>query len=428
MSKETSTTTPELERSAPDAELGPMVETVDAGSNVELEQVEGEGEAVVLDDALWEQLIELTDGAVAPCYQCGVCTATCPWGTVREQPLNVRSMMRQAQVGLFEGNHDLWLCTACSQCEAYCPRGVPIADVFRALRQLAWERREVPDGLPSVLWSVYWNNNPWEQPPSQRSQWLVNGRPASYDPERHEYLLYIGCTSSYDRRAQNVARSVVSLLEAAGISYGVLGDDEPCCGESVLSMGHRPYFDELAAKASTRFLKRGVKKMVVVSPHCYDVFVNHYPELNDQIEIQHYTQLLAALVAEGKLVFGAAEGLTTTFHDPCLLGRANGEYQAPRQVLDAIPAMARVEMQHTGVDSLCCGGGGGRMWLETEAGQRFSDLRVREAVEAGASLMVTACPSCIACLEDSVKSERLELEVMDVAELAASVLTERAGE
>jgi Fe-S oxidoreductase len=343
---------------------------------------------------------------------------------VREEALSVRTMMRQAQLGLFDGNEDLWLCTACSQCEAYCPRGVPIAEVFRGLRYLAWERRQLLEGLPAVLWSVYWNNNPWFQPPSQRTQWSKNGRLQTFDAEQHEYLLYIGCTSSYDRRAQNVARSVLSVLEAAGVSFGVLGDEEPCCGESVLSMGHTPYFDEVADKATAVFERHGVEKIIAISPHCYDVFINHYEGLKGKTEVHHYTQILAELVAEGRLELEPAPGLTATFHDPCFLGRRNNEYQAPRQVLAAIPDIELVEMEHTGVDSLCCGGGGGRMWMETEAGERFSDLRVQEAVGVGASVVVTACPSCIACLEDSVKSEGLKLEVMDVAELAASKLSD----
>jgi Fe-S oxidoreductase len=246
----------------------------------------------------------------------------------------------------------------------------------------------------------------------------------AFDAAQHEYLLYIGCTSSYDRRAQNVARSLLSVLEAAGVSFGVLGDEEPCCGEAVLSMGHAPYFDEVAEKATAIFEKHGVKKIIAVSPHCYDVFRNHYEGLKGKIEVHHYTQLLAELVAEGRLELNSAPGLKATFHDPCLLGRGNGEYQAPRQVLSAIPEIELVEMAHTEIDSLCCGGGGGRMWMETEAGERFSDLRVQEAVDAGASVVVTACPSCIACLEDRVKSEGLSLEVLDVAELAASRLHE----
>ncbi len=387
----------------------------------------GETDPLVLDDALWDELLEITDGAAAPCFQCGVCTAACPWGLVKQEPLSVRTMMRMAQVGLLDENERLWLCTTCGQCEAYCPRGVPVAQVFRGLRQIAWERRVVLEGLPSVLWSLYWNNNPLFQPPSHRSQWVENGKLPSFDPEQHEVLFYVGCTSSYDRRAQAVARSLTALLDAAGVSYGMLGDDEPCCGEAALSLGHLPYFHEIAANTAQVFQDRGVARLVTVSPHCYDVFRNHYPRYQEAFEPLHYTQYLADLLTDGQLKLEGALDLRAAFHDPCFLGRRNGEYDAPREVLRAIPGLELVEMEHSGVDGLCCGGGGGRMWMETAAGERFSDLRVQEAVDAGVDVMVTACPSCIACLEDSVKAQGIaSLKVMDVAELAALSLGEHA--
>ena len=122
-------------------------------------------EAIVVDDELWEELIALTDGAASACFQCGVCTAICPWGLVKEETVSVRTLMHEAQLGLSNANDSLWLCTSCAQCEAYCPRGVSIVEAIRGLRYLAWQRRNTPRGLPSVLWSVYWNNNPWSQPP-----------------------------------------------------------------------------------------------------------------------------------------------------------------------------------------------------------------------------------------------------------------------
>lgn len=199
-------------------------------------------DVVVIDDEVWEEIVALTGGAAAACYQCGVCTATCPWGLARDEPILVRALLRQAQLGLAPGCDGLWLCTTCAQCEAYCPRGVSIVDVFRGLRSLAWERRQVPRGLPSLLWSVYWNNNPWSQPPSQRSAWARSLDLPTFDPARHEILFYVGCTSAYDGRGRKVARSLARLFDAAGVAFGVLGDDEPCCGEAVLSAGHIPYF------------------------------------------------------------------------------------------------------------------------------------------------------------------------------------------
>ncbi|MEW5871945.1 MAG: (Fe-S)-binding protein [Chloroflexota bacterium] len=388
-----------------------------------------EAEYTLLDDDTWEELIQLTDGAAALCYQCGVCTAACPWGLVRDQPLSVRTLMRQAQLGLCNGDESLWLCTTCAQCEPYCPRGVHIADVFRGLRAIAWERRAVEPGLPSLLWSIFWNDNPWSQPPTQRSAWAKNldlpGKLPAFDPQVHEILLYVGCTASYDRRAQQIARALARVLHTAGVSFGYLGDDEPCCGEAALSVGHKPYFQEIAQATTQRLQGKGVTCLVTVSPHCYDVFKNHYPSPDGQpaFTALHYTQYLAQLLEQGRLKFPASQpARRVTFQDPCYLGRHNQEYAAPRQVLSAIPGLELVEMPHSQVDGLCCGGGGGRMWLETAPGERFSDLRVSEAAQT-APLLVTACPFCIVCLEDSAKLAKLEhLAVLDVAEIASMAL------
>jgi Fe-S oxidoreductase len=378
---------------------------------------------LLIDDALWERLIELTGGAAASCYQCGTCTAICPWGLVRQEHLSVRTLMHKAQIGLFNGNADLWLCTTCAQCEAQCPRGVKISEVFRGLRALAWERREVEGGLPSLLWSVFWNQNPWSQPPSRRADWSKGIEMPIFDPGQHEILLYIGCTSSYDWRAQKIARALVQVLNVAGVSFGYLGYGEPCCGESVLSLGHKPYFQEIAEHTARLFREKGISRLVAISPHCYDVFKNYYPLVNEEFQPVHYTQYLAELIEQGRLKFGHTLKARITFQDPCYLGRHNGEYGAPRRVLFAIPGVELVEMPKTRADGLCCGGGGGRLWLETMPGERFSDLRVQEASQTGAQTLATACPFCIVCLEDSAKVMRLEhLRTLDVAEIAAMAL------
>jgi len=382
---------------------------------------------LTVDDEAWTQLIELTDGAAAPCFQCGTCTAVCPWGTVHGEPVSIRRLIRQAQLGLMVDEQNPWLCTACGQCETYCPRGVPIVEVIQGLRYLSWERRRLPEGLPSVLWSVYWNNNPLAQPPSERSQWAKELELADFDPEQHEILLYIGCTASYDRRAQRVGRALVALLRAAGVSFGYLGDEEPCCGETVLNLGHKPFFEETIQRAAQLFRARGVGKLVTVSPHCYDVFRNHWPGEYGELEAMHYTQYLAWLIEEGRLEMARPVETRVTYHDPCFLARHNGEVAGPRQVLQSIPGLTLAEMGRSGPDTLCCGGGGGRMWLETKAGERFADGRIQEALSTGATILATACPFCIACLEDSLKGlKERELTVMDVAEIAALSLVQEA--
>lgn len=378
----------------------------------------------IVDDSRWDELMELTGGAAAICYQCGSCTATCPWGLLSEETVSIRSLIRAAQLGLKAETKDLWLCTTCSQCEANCPRGVAIADVILGLRQMAWNDRQPPAGFPSLLWSIYWNNNPWTQPPSYRSSWSGDLNLPCFDASAHQILLYIGCTASYDRRAQMIARAVVSLLRAAGVSFGVLEDDEPCCGEAALSIGHKHYYQELAEQAATTFKENSVERLVTISPHCYHAFKHANPGLAGKVHVSHYTTLIARYIDEGRLVFQGQEPHCATFHDPCYLARHDGEVDSARRILRAIPGLELVEMPRSRHETLCCGAGGGRMWLETDSGMRFSDLRVREASGTGASLLATACPFCLICLEDSVKGNRLSgIRVMDVAEIAAAAAT-----
>lgn len=388
-----------------------------------IEEITEKYDVVIIDDDRWEELVKLTNGAAAQCYQCGTCTAVCPWGLVRGETVSVRKMMRQAQIGLSNGDEDLWLCTTCGQCETYCPRGVNITEVFRGLRNAAWNRGKPEEGLPTLLWSVYWNNNPWSQAPSHRSKWAADLNLPKYDSDIHEVLYYIGCTSSYDQRAQKVARSLVKIFESADTSFGVLGDDEPCCGEAVMNVGHRPYFNEIVDKNSNFFEKNNVTQMITVSPHCFDVFANHYPKTNPNFNPQHYTQYLSQLILEERLNFKTELNFKITFQDPCYLSRHNNEVDAPRIIINTLPGVEFVEMEQFGKDTLCCGGGGGRMWLETEASERFADIRIKQAVETGSNILATACPSCISCLEDSVKAQKIEgLKVMDIAEIAVLAL------
>lgn len=378
---------------------------------------------LTIDDELWEELMELTQGSIAPCFQCGVCTATCPWGIVREEVFSVRTLIRKAQLGLLDGFDALWTCTSCAQCEASCPRNVPIAQVIRGMRYLLWKRRNLLEGLSTTLWSLFWNNNPWSQPPSQRTQWAKNLDLPIFDAAQHEILLYIGCTPSYDRRAQQIAYALINILRKSEVAFGILGDDEPCCGEAVLSLGHQPYFEELAAISWQTFQDNDVSRIVTISPHCYNVFLNHYPNGTQGFEPLHYTQFLRDLLQEGRSDFNQPVDHKITFHDPCFLGRWNQEYEAPRQVLDSIPGITLVEMERHGPDALCCGGGGGRMWMETPIGERFSDIRAKEAESTGAAIIATSCPFCIACLEDSIKAQKIEnFEVLDIAEIVAKAI------
>ncbi|MFN2158736.1 MAG: (Fe-S)-binding protein [Anaerolineales bacterium] len=389
----------------------------------------------LIDEALWEKINERASGSANLCFQCGECTAVCPWGIVKEGSLKVRSILRGAQLGVEDWDKEIWLCTNCIQCQSYCPRGVQIGDIFQALRSLSWENREVEPGLPSMLWSIYWNDNPWSQPPSERFNWARGANIPEFDCQEHEFLLYIGCTSAFDNRLQKVAQALARVLTAFGVSFGCLGVNEPCCGESIKSVGHNPYFRETAESTARIFTSAGVRKLMTLSPHCYDVFKNHYRTVlqEESFEVFHYTQVLAELLENGKVSIPAGfidralennyswidpDGVTITFQDPCYLGRRNNEFQAPRTLILGIPGINLIEMENHMQDGLCCGGGGGRMWLETPSGERFSDIRIKQALETGASILATACPFCLVCLEDSLNAlGKKNLFVLDIAEI-----------
>ena len=315
----------------------------------------------------------------------------------------------------------MWWCTTCRACEEQCPRGVPIADVMLALRRLAWQDRSVPEGLSPVMWALHWDGNPWRRPPSQRTVW-ARGVNINRFQRSDEILFYVGCTASYDNRSQRVARALAGIFGTVGVSFGTLGDEEPCCGDAAYALGQHDYMKQIVQRNAERFAEEGVQRVVTVSPHCQDMFLNQYPPI-EGFQPLHYTQYLAQLIQEGRLGFEAEFKIKATFHDPCYLGRRNGIYDPPRDVLAAIPGLELVEMPQSRADALCCGGGGGRMWIETKVGERFSDLRVREALDTRAEVLVTACPHCIACLEDSLKQTDSPMRVMDVAEVVVGALS-----
>jgi Fe-S oxidoreductase len=211
----------------------------------------------------------------------------------------------------------------------------------------------------------------------------------------------------------------VGLLRAAGVPFGTLGDDEPCCGDPARSLGNDAYFERIAAATAAQFKEAGAASIVTVSPHCYDTFASHYGAAGDQFQVRHYSQLARDLIAEGRISFSGLEQGSATFHDPCYLARHHDETEAPRAVLGAIPGLELTEMVRSRADTLCCGGGGGRMWMETPADERFATARAREAAATGASYLVTTCPHCISCLEDGVSvAGTRDLKVIDLAELA----------
>jgi Fe-S oxidoreductase len=236
-----------------------------------------------------------------------------------------------------------------------------------------------------------------------------------------------------ETRAQTIARSFSAVLNHAGVPFGTLGRKEPCCGDIARRAGEDGLFEINREDCTALFEDHGISRVVTSSPHCFHTFKNtyaHYGVLEDEaarvsFDVQHYTDVLAQLVAEGRLKFKQELPLTVTFHDPCYLGRHNRIFDAPRKVIQAIPGIRFKEMVHHGPDSLCCGGGGDRMWQEELDGDpKMSVIRIREAAAAGAELVITACPLCLIMLEDARKVDDLadRLQVMDLNELVAKLL------
>lgn len=385
---------------------------------------------VVLDDALWDEVVAQTDGAMMACYQCGTCTATCPWGLVRSEPLSVRRLIRSAQLGFQIGSSngrpasdlDLWLCTTCRQCEPRCPRQVEIVDSMLALRSVAFANRQAPEQLERTLWGVYEDGNPWGGKRAERGRW-ANGLDVKDAREGVEVLYYVGCTASYDPRLQRVARALAQLFQAADLNFGVLGEAENCCGDVVYSIGERGFLEEIVEDNAKTFEATGATSIVTTSPHCFYMFKHVYPRYGVELPVKHYTEVLAELIDAGRLQFETPLQQPVTYHDPCYLGRYEDAYEAPRKILAAIPDLDLAEMQDARENAVCCGGGGGRMWLETEKGERLSDLRVEQAEATGADVLVTACPNCVQNFEDSLKTAGTNnMRVVDVAELAVSSL------
>jgi len=377
--------------------------------------------AVRPDDELMDELAKAGGASLYLCYQCGVCTATCPWSEVRD--VSLRKMLRLTQLGLggLEGEF-LWLCTTCRACVARCPRGVDVIEVVRAARSFSAAMGLEPDRLKTVRGHLATVRNPWGGDPGERMRW-AEGLGVRPFEKGMDLLLFVGCTASYDPRMRTVVRGVVRILQSAGIRFGVLGQEEGCCGEPAVRIGDADLFRSLAEHNVDTFRRRGVEHVVAISPHAFTMLKNEYPKLGAAFEVEHYTQLLARLADEDRLRLRGTELGPVTYHDPCYLGRHNGIFDEPRKALESVPGLTLVEMERTRADSLCCGGGGGRVFLETPPGERFSDLRIAQAERVGAQVLSTACSYCVLTLEDSTKTVgNSPMAVRDVAEILAEAV------
>lgn len=359
------------------------------------------------------------------CYQCGLCDAVCPWNKVRT--FSMRKLIREATFGLTEiESDDIWRCTTCGRCPQQCPRGVKQIESGVALRRIATEYGVFPASVKpvkTICASLTAEGNPLNEERKNRANW-AEGLSVKPFTEGMEILYFPGCYLSYDPRLKKVARATVNILNKAGVDFGILGTKESCCGESIRKTGDEELFKRLAKENIKTFIDSGVKRILVSSPHCYHTFKNEYPDFMVKFDIVHITQYLFELINSGRLKIEKAYEKKIAYHDPCYLGRHNSVYDEPRAVLQKIPGLELNEMPDFRKASLCCGAGGGRIWMETPKGERFSDLRLDQAIGVGAEMLVTACPYCITMFEDSrvVLNYDEKIQIKDITEIVQEVI------
>ncbi len=359
------------------------------------------------------------------CFQCGLCDTVCPWNRVRS--FSMRKLVRQATFGFTEiESEEMWLCTTCGRCPQQCPRDVQQIESGIALRRVATEYGVFPASVKPVrtaIGSLIGEGNPLGEDRKNRGDW-AKGQSVKTFTEEMEILYFPGCYPSFDPRAKKIAVATAKILNQAGVEFGILGEKENCCGESIRKTGDEELFKRLAKENIKTFIDNGVKKILVSSPHCYHTFKNEYPEFRVNFEVIHITEYLFELMNEGKLKLSKEVRKKITYHDPCYLGRHNGIFDEPREVLKRVPGLELIEMPESRIDSLCCGGGGGRVWMETQKGERFGDLRIDQAIDTGAELLVTSCPYCITMFEDSRITMGMDekIEIKDITEIIQEAL------
>jgi len=311
----------------------------------------------------------------------------------------------------------LYTCTTCKNCTEQCPMkfAPDIVDWIIDARSDMVEQGKIPARIKRFLESVYSYGNPLKIPRTERGAWADGTKKYS---QGDEYLFYVGCLGSFDENGQKMAKSLVEVLKAAGVSFGILGNDEECCGNEVHALGETELFQTLAGKNIEKFKQLGVKKVITLSPHAYNVMKNQYQGMGYSFDVYHYTQVVSDLIKNKKLKTKDSE-FKVTYHDPCYLGRYNKVYDAPRNILQGIRGIKLVEMDRNRVDAFCCGGGSGNFVTDYLAGGEDSParVRIREAEQTGADVLAVACPGCMVMFKDAVKAEDLEgkISVTDIA-------------
>ncbi|HYW00773.1 MAG TPA: (Fe-S)-binding protein, partial [Candidatus Acidoferrum sp.] len=318
---------------------------------------------------------------------------------------------------------ELWSCTTCNACVDACPVFINPLDFIIEFRRTLVADGKLDKMKRTFLENIAQTNNPYGLPQNDRQTWLKElNVPTVQENPSAEYLYWIGCQGSYDPRARKITKSVLKILKRANVNFAVLGNEEACTGESVRRLGEEAKFQELVMKNLETIRSAGVKKIIVHCAHCFNTFLNEYPEFGAEFTVVHHSQLINELIKGGKLKPGEVRS-KVTFHDPCNLGRMNGVFEDPRQVLQSTKGLELVEMKRSRGDSFCCGGGGANVWYEVPEKKKIGVIRVEEAIRTGAETLAVACPFCITMFEDGAKALGNEnLAVKDIAEIIAEPL------
>lgn len=323
---------------------------------------------------------------------------------------------------------EIWACTTCRNCEDQCPvMNEHVDKVIDLRRYLVLTEGKMDPDAQRALQNIERQGNPWGLNRKEREDWRVSREdvhvPTVKDMkkagEEFEYLFWVGSMGSYDNRSQKIALSFARLLNEAGVKFAILGNKEKNSGDTARRLGNEFVFQELATKNIEEFEKNEVKKIVTIDPHAYNIFKNEYPDFGLTAEVYHHTELLAELVEQGRLVPKYEVNETITYHDSCYLGRYNEVYEQPRDVLKAIPGVKVVEMERNREKGMCCGAGGGLMWMEEETGHRINVARTEQALEVSPSVISSGCPYCLTMLSDGTKAKEVEESVstLDIAEI-----------
>ena len=411
-----------------------------------------------VEDLTWKSML---DGYT--CTECGRCRVVCPTA-ITGKPLDPRLFIAAVRDAVYEATPEIlaassgrgngaaaparkdliggwvsedtiWACTTCGFCTNACPVFIiPAVDkIVEMRRHLVLERAEFPREMQTAFRGMETNGNPWGIAAASRADWakdlpVVTMAEAAEKPI--EVLFWVGCAGSYEDRARKVSRALVDLLTAAGVSFAILGTEETCTGDSARRMGNEYLFQMLAQQNVETLNGYGVKRIVTNCPHCFNVIANEYPDFGGRYEVMHGTELVSRLIAEGRLKMSGRIDESITFHDPCYLGRYNGVYDAPRLILEAIPGLRLQELPRSRERGLCCGAGGGRMWMEEKLGSRINQTRMREIQEAGTDAVGLSCPFCMVMIgnaKEEIGAATRPFDVLELARRAMEAPAPRAG-